>query len=156
MSELVELVRKNLTEAKKVIQELADEMCENTLDINTIDFENVDYQITRISAELSAAYAALGVCVKEEKFAEITLKKTEASIYKKLQEGSETKTTVEQLKRETLLDPNLIPIQKRYGEALCRRITQEGIVKSLDAKKEFLKTLSIRQHHIIKNSNGEY
>jgi len=154
MEELLKLINDNVSIAKEAISTYANEIVEDYMDINNISIENVDINIERICGEITAAYAILGMSRQQETMAETALKKKEAQIYMNLYKNGENKPTIENLKRESLLDTTLIPYQKAYGEALCKRITNEGICKSLETKREIVKTLSIKKHEIIKN--GDY
>lgn len=150
-----ETIQKNLDEIKDVIKNIVNEVVEDELDLHKINLENLDYNIMRIAGEIATAYTLLGQAHRDEKLADIALKKAEANIYIGLiNKAGDQKLTVETLKRETLLDRRLIDFQKAAGEALCRRVTLEGVVESLKTKREIIKSLSIKQHEI--NKSGDY
>lgn len=148
------VIIENLEEIKDAIKNIVNNVVRDDLDLHTISLDNLDYHIQRIAGEIATAYTLLGQANKEEKNAEIALKKQEASIYMSLVKKSEGKPTIENLKRETLLDKNLIPYQKTLADALCKTTTIEGMIESLKTKREIIKSLSIKQHQIEKS--GDY
>lgn len=134
---------------KETIHDMVKGMFSEEHDMHAITPEVLDYQLSFTPGEIAASYAILGDLTKKERSLEAAVKRAEAQAYERARkaprEEGEKAPSVDCLKRQSLLDKDLIEIQERLGDAICDKIIQEGIIESLKTKREILKTLSIRQ-----------